>query len=414
MPAMLKLGERLGGNNDIASLKRELNALRGYRDVLHDTMKALVPQAQGKLKLEETPELAANLALVAAQLDRLGADAASDAARAAALAANELDELRAEAERQRLRAEQAENQVAHDAGLKDDGASSSTMAKMLLSAEQQRNAALLEASEQEFARYAAGLAIEALENEAAAMDAALVRLAARSEVEWRSARLEGEAAATRDASAAAALSELLAANEQLRGQVAEASAVAADASAKLVAAEAELKKNALVQARALRNDVEFEEALEAMREAQSQAAAERRRASELRADRDYWKLEAARATADIEALREQLRGLELSRQPEPAPKSQFAQYMTALTDSKAGSKAGRPRGHVESGTSRDCSPCSPFPHAMLEGGSGSNGSQSARAVFAPSAAAAPAAALRLSARERGPLLPRRPPGLNVT
>ena len=56
MPASVRLGERKSGNMDISSLQRELDSLRGYRDVLHDTMKGLVAQAQGKMTPNETPE----------------------------------------------------------------------------------------------------------------------------------------------------------------------------------------------------------------------------------------------------------------------------------------------------------------------------------------------------------------------
>ena len=46
--ANIRLGERKGGLSDVQSLQRELDSLRGYRDVLHDTMKGLVEQAAGR------------------------------------------------------------------------------------------------------------------------------------------------------------------------------------------------------------------------------------------------------------------------------------------------------------------------------------------------------------------------------
>ena len=68
--ANIRLGERKGGLSDVQSLQRELDSLRGYRDVLHDTMKGLVEQAAGRLPKGEMPELAASL--VVAALRRAG------------------------------------------------------------------------------------------------------------------------------------------------------------------------------------------------------------------------------------------------------------------------------------------------------------------------------------------------------
>ena len=66
MPATLRLAERMGGNKDLASLQRELDSLRAYRDTLHDTMKGLVEHSQARLKPADVPELVASLKCVAA------------------------------------------------------------------------------------------------------------------------------------------------------------------------------------------------------------------------------------------------------------------------------------------------------------------------------------------------------------
>ena len=72
MPAAnIRLGERKGGLSDVQSLNRELDSLRGYRDVLHDTMKGLVEQAAGRLPAGEFPELASSLDKVAGFLAAL-------------------------------------------------------------------------------------------------------------------------------------------------------------------------------------------------------------------------------------------------------------------------------------------------------------------------------------------------------
>ena len=92
--------KRKGGNSDIASLQRELDSLRGYRDVLHDTMKGLVAQSQGKLTPKDQPELATALAQVAELLAAFAAavsSAAQDSSASSSPTINEeVDALRAE------------------------------------------------------------------------------------------------------------------------------------------------------------------------------------------------------------------------------------------------------------------------------------------------------------------------------
>jgi hypothetical protein len=105
MPASLKLGARRSVNNDSASLKAELDSLRSYRDVLHDTMKGLVEKAQGKLTAEDTPELVSALALVAESLAALVNASKAPPAPEIAPACNA---EREEADRERVAREAAE------------------------------------------------------------------------------------------------------------------------------------------------------------------------------------------------------------------------------------------------------------------------------------------------------------------
>lgn len=93
--ATLQLGPRKGGLADAESLRRELDSLRGYRDVLHDTMKGLVSQASNTLPADAVPDLVSSLQQVAAELAAL---------RAAAPASTNTDDLRvANAKAQQVR-----------------------------------------------------------------------------------------------------------------------------------------------------------------------------------------------------------------------------------------------------------------------------------------------------------------------
>ena len=189
MPATLRLAERMGGNKDLASLQRELDSLRAYRDTLHDTMKGLVEHSQARLKPADVPELVASLKCVAAALTNEHSTVQEFA--------YELEAARAEAARQLERAEKAEARAQGNASAKDDAAS--VVVQLLRRAEEQRDTALRELNEHRVARRAADRAAKAFEAEAAALEAALMRSVARSE--QRQLEAVDEALALADAAA---------------------------------------------------------------------------------------------------------------------------------------------------------------------------------------------------------------------
>ena len=334
MPAAtLRLAERLGGNCDVASLQREVQTLRGYRDVLHDTMKGLVEQSQGRLKPGDAPELCESLARVATALEASVADGrVADEEMAAAL-----KEAQAEAARQRARAEQAEQRQRGNASASDDAAN--VVGELLKTAEEKRDSALEMASGLRAARRAADRAAKAWDVEAAALDAALVRQAALNTQTIR----EAEDARRQAAEAAAVASAKVAQMEkaQVRLEQAASEALAATAAAQAQACQSsEAKAEWEARARA-----EVAAAQQAARESQSQAELERGQAEGMRIERDRWQAEAGRAAIEIAQLREQLRHLYPAPQPQsraaeiPSHKSRFMQYMDALQDQKAGAPA---------------------------------------------------------------------------
>jgi hypothetical protein len=326
MPASLRLAERLGGNKDLASLQRELDSLRAYRDTLHDTMKGLVEHSQARLKPADVPELVASLKCVAAALTNEHSAAVQEFA-------YELEAARAEAARQQERAEKAEARAQGNASAKDDAAS--VVAQLLRRAEEQRDTALRELNEQRVARRAADRAAKAFEAEAAALEAALTRSAARSE--QRTVEAVDKALALADAAAgrAAHLEKACHALEQ-------------------AASEA----HAAMHAQCMRAEVssETEVAAEAALSAAHEQAQKDRRLAE---QRDGWQAEAARAAIERTHLREEIKLLEqqlqLLQQVEPPPppqqqqprepgpsRSRFARYVDSLNECKA-SKEASPR-----------------------------------------------------------------------
>ena len=179
MPASVRLGERKSGNMDISSLQRELDSLRGYRDVLHDTMKGLVAQAQGKMTPNETPELVQLLQQVAELLATFTANAKEASSQpqikspAADAAADKYDTLaREEAAREKVLREKAEAEIQR---LERE---STIAAENLATAEKQRDFATKQLSSQRLARKQLEAAHSLLGAEASALDAALSRLAA--------------------------------------------------------------------------------------------------------------------------------------------------------------------------------------------------------------------------------------------
>ena len=333
MPASLRLAERLGGNKDLASLQRELDSLRAYRDTLHDTMKGLVEHSQARLKPADVPELVASLKCVAAALTNEHSAAVQEFA-------YELEAARAEAARQQERAEKAEARAQGNASAKDDAAS--VVAQLLRRAEEQRDIALRELNEQRVARRAADRAAKAFEAEAAALEAALTRSAARSE--QRTVEAVDKALALADAAAGRA-AHLEKACHALEQAASEAHAATAAMHAQCMRAEVSSE-----------TEVAAEAALSAAHE---QAQKDRRLAEQLRGQRDGWQAEAARAAIERTHLREEIKLLEqqlqLLQQVEPPPppqqqqprepgpsRSRFARYVDSLNECKA-SKEASPR-----------------------------------------------------------------------
>jgi len=329
MPASLRLAERLGGNKDLASLQRELDSLRAYRDTLHDTMKGLVEHSQARLKPADVPELVASLKCVAAALTNEHSAAVQEFA-------YELEAARAEAARQQERAEKAEARAQGNASAKDDAAS--VVAQLLRRAEEQRDTALRELNEQRVARRAADRAAKAFEAEAAALEAALTRSAARSE--QRTVEAVDKALALADAAAGRA-AHLEKACHALEQAASEAHAATAAMHAQCMRAEVSSV-----------TEVAAEAALSAAHE---QAQKDRRLAEQ----RDGWQAEAARAAIERTHLREEIKLLEqqlqLLQQVEPPPppqqqqprepvpsRNRFARYVDLLNECKA-SKEASPR-----------------------------------------------------------------------
>ena len=326
MPALLRLAERLGGNKDLASLQRELDSLRAYRDTLHDTMKGLVEHSQARLKPADVPELVASLKCVAAALTNEHSAAVQEFA-------YELEAARAEAARQQERAEKAEARAQGNASAKDDAAS--VVAQLLRRAEEQRDIALRELNEQRVARRAADRAAKAFEAEAAALEAALMRSAARSE--QRQLEAVDKALALADAAAGRA-AHLEKACHALEQAASEAHAATAAMHAQCMRAEVSSE-----------TEVAAEAALSAAHE---QAQKDRRLAEQ----RDGWQAEAARAAIERTHLREEIKLLEqqlqLLQQVEPPPlpqqqqprepgpsRSRFARYVDSLNECKASEEA---------------------------------------------------------------------------
>ena len=329
MPATLRLAERMGGNKDLASLQRELDSLRAYRDTLHDTMKGLVEHSQARLKPADVPELVASLKCVAAALTNEHSTVQEFA--------YELEAARAEAARQLERAEKAEARAQGNASAKDDAAS--VVVQLLRRAEEQRDTALRELNEHRVARRAADRAAKAFEAEAAALEAALMRSVARSE--QRQLEAVDEALALADA-AAARVAQLEKACHALEQAASEAHAATAAMHAQRMHAERSVSRSAQLE-----TEVVAEAALSA---AYEQAQRDRRLAEQLRGQRDGWQAEAGRAAIERTHLREEIKLLEQQLQllqppPQPQPrdpgpsKSRFARYVDTLNEYKASEEA---------------------------------------------------------------------------
>ena len=180
--APTKLGARTG-NTDSASLQRELDSLRSYRDVLHETMRGLVEKSQGKLAPGDGPELANALvhvaellaAFVSAQKQQTtppveDTHALVAQAELAARSAAEAELSARTAEFQRETAAHAEQRAAVEA---------------------QRDSAARQLAHHRNAHRQCEAAASGLQAEAAALDASLVSLAASHERERRDAACRG-------------------------------------------------------------------------------------------------------------------------------------------------------------------------------------------------------------------------------
>ena len=318
---------------DISSLQRELDSLRGYRDVLHDTMKGLVAQAQGKITPSETPELVQLLQQVAELLAEFTANAKEASSQpqiksqAADAAADKYDTLaREEAAREKALREKAEAEIQR---LERE---STIAAENLATAEKQRDFATKQLSSQRLARKQLEAVHSLLEAEASALDAALSRLAASEQREKRSAyaamlTTSDADAEQRDAERERALAAAAAASEALAEakRVATADAAArAEAEASLAASRAELAK--------------------ARRELQGSLA-----------ETDRKRTEAFALSAEVQALKRRVKELEEQQvvaeppppqqpavPPPPQQRSAFSQYVESL-DERTGKQRPSPR-----------------------------------------------------------------------
>ena len=263
----LRLGARVG-NSDVASLERELDSLRSYRDVLHETMRGLVTKSQGKLAPGDGPELASGLIKVAELLAAFN-DAMQQAASSSDTESHALVE---EAQRTACAAEA--ELAARSADFEREARVS---AEQIAAVEEQRDSVSRQLAQQRRAGREWDAAAGCLEEEAAALDAALSRLAASEECKRRDeaaarAHVDAEAAAIAAAHAAHAGDEAARISAAALAEAREAEARAAEARAASEAAHA-----------ATRSALEH-----AQRDAQLAGA-----------DRDRWRAEAHESAAEV-------------------------------------------------------------------------------------------------------------------
>ena len=323
--ASLKLGERRSGNNDVPSLQRELDSIRKYRDVLHETMKGLVAQAQGKLAADAAPALVSSLAHVAELLSAFSEPAIEPPPPQAAAPAADAEAALQEAQREREAREAAEAELA------TLQRSADLMNEQLVATELQRDSVTLQLAEQRRLRPLFESQIADLEVEASSLDAVLTRLSVQKERE-RCAAVE---ALTRA--------------EDAHGQAlagAAAAAVAADADAKALADsinECAEARDAAARAEAAR--VEAESSAMALMAELDRARADARQAH---AESDRWRAGIESAALEIDALKRRVRELEGGSPLPPAPapaqpqvfgatpqKSRFTQYVESR-DARSG------------------------------------------------------------------------------
>ena len=330
MPAAnIRLGERKGGLSDVQSLNRELDSLRGYRDVLHDTMKGLVEQAAGRLPAGEFPELASSLDKVAGFLAALVAQGKATSG----ADADELALALSEAERFRLRAEAAEEQLRSHATVFPEAAAR-VAAEQLAEAEAALLAAQRQATQQRAARRELEALVSALDCECEGLEAAMVAQAFKEAGERRSAeRAHSRALAKVQAALERAEDEADAAR-QAHAQAADALA----ATARERASESESRDERLQ--RLAREAEEAARALAANREA---AAALNAEVAKLRAQCQGLEQGLEETHAENAGLRVRIAELErllnapAAAPPPPPPplgKSRFAQYVEGLEGAK--------------------------------------------------------------------------------
>ena len=329
MPAAnIRLGERKGGLSDVQSLNRELDSLRGYRDVLHDTMKGLVEQAAGRLPAGEFPELASSLDKVAGFLAALVAQGKATSS----ADADELALALSEAERFRLRAEAAEEQLRSHASVFPEAAAR-VAAEQLAEAEAALLAAQRQATQQRVARRELEALVSALDCECEGLEAAMVAQAFKEAGERRSAeRAHSRALAKVQAALERAEDEADAAR-QAHAQAADALA----ATARERISESESRDERL--RRLAREAEEAARALAANREAAAALNAEvaklRTQCQGLEQGLEVTHAENAGLRARIAEL-ERLLNAPAAAPPPPPPvgKSRFAQYVEGLEGAK--------------------------------------------------------------------------------
>ena len=334
----VKIGERKAGLNDVVSLKRELDSLRGYRDVMHETLKGLVAKTQSQLTREDTAELVHALQQVADELVRFSSsDAASSKGGApteAGISSDEVDAARADAARQQQRADAAEADLARKSAEME--AEMQRLRDELAVTEQQREA---QANKCTHARHGLLQAVRnatLLETEATALEDAMVQQAFLAERK----RLD-----VGDAYAA----EVARLQEDL--QRAEADAVAAEraraSAAAAAAAAAKAARDAGGQAAGALEDVEARraQAEAALAAVQRELRGAQRELDGLATERDEWhsavelgSAEIARLKRRVDELEAELRSARTRTQPHPpslgdgpAPpppkKTQFTAYV---------------------------------------------------------------------------------------
>lgn len=324
----IKLGVRRGGNNDVSSLQRELDSLRGYRDVLHDTMKGLVAQSQGKLSQADQPELIAGLSQVATLLAAFSTAPVS--LPALPDTNEEMEALRAQVEHERAGRLAAESHLA----TREADFEQSTIAaqKALASTEKHLASSSRQLAQQRQARERNEAELASLADEAVGLDAALCGLVASEACVVEHATIAHEAALARvrealacaEARADEAVRDSHLATAAAAGASGDAASAALAEARRIASREAAARSDA--EAALAAADARFVEVSRDLHVAASEAA--------------RWRAEAEANAAEIASLRRRLLELEQQQQQQqvvPAQKaSRFAKYVESLDEQRGG------------------------------------------------------------------------------